>query len=138
MDNTEDTKTINWKDMKRRMEESTIPGSSLAGTQLSTLMNKSYNIVCGIVVQNWTNMELSLPQVTVNTGSLSKPPASVSPGQREAVVITLFHVCDIDMLVSRLNALNTINLNLNLNLAIGHSLLDLLHIQIVSYVCKTI
>lgn len=102
MDNTEDTKTINWKDMKRRMEESTIPGSSLAGTQLSTLMNKGHNIVCGIVVQNWTNMELSLPHVTVNTGSLSKPPASVSPGQREAVVTTLFHISDMYMLTHTL------------------------------------
>ena len=117
--------------MKRRIEESIISGGSLAETQLSTLMNNNYNIVCGIVVQNWTNMELSLPCVNVNTGSISKPPASVSPGQREAVVITLFHVCDIDMLVSRLNALNTINLNL----AMG---LDLLHIQNVSYFCKTI
>jgi hypothetical protein len=99
MDNSKDTKTINWKEMKRRMEEST---SSLAGTQLSTLMNKSHNIVCGIVVQNWMNMELSLPHVTVRSGSLSKPPVSVSPGQREAVVITLFHVCNIDMLTHTL------------------------------------
>jgi len=102
MDNIANTKTINWKDMTRRMEESTIPGSSLAGTHLSTLMNKSYNIVCGIVLQNWTHMELSLPHVTVKTGSLSKPPVSVSPGQREAVVIRLFHVCNIDMLTHTL------------------------------------
>jgi len=110
--------------MESRIEKSIIPGGSLARTQLSTQMNINYNIVCGIVVHNWTNVELSLPCVTVNTGSLSKPPASVYRGQREAVVITLFHVCDIDMLVSRLNALNTINLNL----VMGHSLLDLLHI----------
>ena len=59
-------------------------------------MNKGYNIVCGIFVQNLTHTELSLSHATVNTGSLSKPPDSVPPGQRETVVITLFHVCNID------------------------------------------
>jgi hypothetical protein len=45
MANNDDTNTINWRDMNRKMEESTIPGSSLAGTQLSTLMNKEYSLL---------------------------------------------------------------------------------------------
>ena len=86
--------------MDRKNEESIVPGCSLARTL--TELNKKYRIVCGIVVQNRTNMELSLPHATINAGNLIKPPASVSPGQIESVVITLFHVCNIDMLTHTL------------------------------------
>jgi hypothetical protein len=47
-------------------------------------------------------MELSVPHATMVSGRLTKPPASVSPGQIEYVVITLFHVCNIDMLTHTL------------------------------------
>ena len=86
--------------MERTNVESIVPGYSLARTV--TELNKKYSIVCGIVVQNRTTMELSLPHVTINAGCLIKSPASVSPGQIEYVVITLFHVCNIDMLTHTL------------------------------------
>lgn len=86
--------------MERTNEKSIVPECSLSRTL--TQLNKNYRIVCGIVVQNRTNMELSLPHATIKAGSLIKPPASVSPGQIESVVITLFHVCNIDMLTHTL------------------------------------
>jgi hypothetical protein len=86
--------------MERTNVESIFPGCSLSRTL--TQLNKQYNIVCGIAVQNRTNMELSVPHATMVSGRLTKPPASVSPGQIEYVVITLFHVCNIDMLTHTL------------------------------------
>ena len=70
--------------MERANEESIVPGSSLARTV--TQLNKHYGIVCGIVVQNRTNMELSSPHATITAGSLIKSPGSVSPGQIESVI----------------------------------------------------
>jgi hypothetical protein len=96
LDNTEDTKTINWMDMERAYEESIVPGCQF--TRTLTQLNNNYRIVCGIVVKNRTNMELSSPRVTIKVGSLIRPPPSVAPRQTESMVITLFHVCNIDML----------------------------------------
>ena len=70
--------------MERTYEESIAPGGSL--TRIISQLNTKYSIVCGILLQNRTHMELSLPHATVETGSLIKPPSSVSPGQTESVI----------------------------------------------------
>ena len=71
--------------MERTYEESIVSGCSI--TRTLSQLNTKYSIVCGILVQNRTNMELSLPHVTMEAGSLIKPPASVSPGQTESVIV---------------------------------------------------
>ena len=70
--------------MARTYEESIVPGCAL--TRTLTQLNNNYSIVCGIVVQNRTNMELSSPHVTIKAGSLIRPPASVARGQTKSMI----------------------------------------------------
>ena len=70
--------------MERAYEESIVPGCQF--TRTLTQLNNNYRIVCGIVVKNRTNMELSSPRVTIKVGSLIRPPPSVAPRQTESMI----------------------------------------------------
>ncbi|CAG2215772.1 unnamed protein product [Mytilus edulis] len=73
--------------MVTSMGESTRLGSSLHGTNLSTMMsNKLYRTVVGIEITNWTRYHLSSPEVNIYSGYISMPPVSVQPGHKECMI----------------------------------------------------
>ncbi|KAK7495273.1 hypothetical protein BaRGS_00013455 [Batillaria attramentaria] len=63
-----------------------IAGSSIAGTSINGLMGDGYRVTCAIVVENWTKYPLTLPNVRLTGGFLSKPPRAILPSKREAMV----------------------------------------------------
>ncbi|XP_071126466.1 tereporin-Ca1-like isoform X1 [Mytilus edulis] len=73
--------------MLTSMGDSTRLGSSLQGTNLSTMMtNKHYRTVVGIEIANWTKYHLTSPEVNIYSGYISMPPVSVRPGQKEGMI----------------------------------------------------
>ncbi|XP_063414984.1 tereporin-Ca1-like [Mytilus trossulus] len=73
--------------MLTSMGASTRLGSSVQGTNLSTMMtNKHYRTVVGIEISNWTKYHLTSPEVYIYSGYISAPPVSVQPGQKEVMI----------------------------------------------------
>lgn len=76
----------------KSMSASTRVGQSLQGTNLSTLMtNKSYGIVVGIEITNWTRYHLTEPKTKTYSGYISTPAVSIVPEHKEAMV-NIYHV----------------------------------------------
>nr|UYP38779.1 mytiporin 13 [Mytilus galloprovincialis] len=80
---------VDWNThMMKSMSASTRFGQSLHGTNLSSLMtNKSYGIVVGIQITNWTKYHLTEPKTKTYSGYISTPAVSVGPSNVEAMVI---------------------------------------------------
>ena len=65
-----------------------IAGSSVAGTTINGVVGGTdYNVVCGIQIENWTNLLLEKPCAVKNDGHIKIPPRQVLPGQKEIMVI---------------------------------------------------
>ena len=65
-----------------------IAGSSVAGTTINGIVGGTdYNVVCGIQIENWTNLLLEKPCAVKNGGHIKIPPRQVLPGQKEIMVI---------------------------------------------------
>ncbi|CAC5408985.1 unnamed protein product [Mytilus coruscus] len=80
---------VTWNSHKMKsMRDSTRLGSSLHGTNLSTLMtNTNYGIVVGIEITNWTKYHLTEPKTKTYSGYISTPAVSVRPGHKEAMIV---------------------------------------------------
>lgn len=73
--------------MVTSMGKSTRLGSSLHGTNMSTMMtNTQYRTVVGIEITNWTRYHLTSPEVNIRSGYISVPPVSVQPGHKESMI----------------------------------------------------
>lgn len=80
---------VDWNThMMKSMSASTRFGQSLHGTNLSSLMtNKSYGIVVGIQITNWTKYHLTEPKTKTYSGYISTPAVSVGPSNVEAMIV---------------------------------------------------
>ncbi|CAG2225366.1 secY [Mytilus edulis] len=75
---------IDWEQLESKLKAVTTPGISFRSS--ITYSKDNYIRVCTIYIQNWTTMELSKPNATLNTGCLASPPQNVGTKMKEVMV----------------------------------------------------
>ncbi|XP_063414112.1 conoporin-Cn1-like isoform X2 [Mytilus trossulus] len=75
---------VDWTHLEKKLKVVTSPGNSFSSSIMYTKAN--YARVCTIYIQNWTTMELSKPNATINTGCLASPPQNVGTKMKEVLI----------------------------------------------------
>ncbi|XP_071148698.1 conoporin-Cn1-like [Mytilus edulis] len=75
---------VDWKQLEPKLKAVTSPGNSFRSS--IAYSKKNYILGCTIYIQNWTTMELSKPNATINTGCLASPPQNVGTKMKEVMV----------------------------------------------------
>ncbi|XP_052076795.1 echotoxin-2-like [Mytilus californianus] len=75
---------VDWKQLKQKLKAATTQGNSFRSSIMYSKEN--YIRVCTIYIQNWTTIELSKPNATINTGCLASPPQNVGTKMKEVMV----------------------------------------------------